>query len=187
MMKTNNVMILMMAILVSFFAFGAGKKIPSLTFEGVAVKGATDRFAQRMYSRGFLMESIVNFDINMVGTWEGRPGAKVRIAGNNDNSDIKYVEAVIFVRDDWNDIKKAYDDIVETFAGRWGTPARASYLFDGQDGNDVNDTAKMLRLIAGKADVWSAWNMKDGSVCVSIRYADSKFHISTKYTPTLFY
>ncbi len=166
--------------------YGGNRKTPSLAIEKVPVKGTVDRFLRRLYSAGFYVEGIYNDETVLVGTWEGFRGAHLRVHGDGGGM-ITDVVVLLDANDDWVDIRDRYCDVIKVLSGKWGEPARTAFLFDGQDGGFVNDTAKMLRLIRGLADVHSAWNLKDGGVRTSVRYDGGKYYIVTEYTPQLFY
>ena len=186
-------------VLLSTVAAGAPKKAPKLAVAGVTIKGSVDRFIDRMYSEKFYSEGtrifppalyidgVFSEETNLVGTWEGYRGVRLRVYAKQEDRTIGRVEAWLDAVDDWDKLVALYAEVVDKERQKWGDPVDEAYLFDGQDGRLVNDTAKMLRLIDGKADVHSAWNMRDGSVRTEIVYASGRYYIVTKYVPQLFY
>jgi len=184
---------------VATVAEGAPKKLPKLTVAGVPVKGVTDKFIDKLYSAKFYVEGTKIFprelyvdgmfseETNLVGTWEGYRAVHLRVYAKPEDRTVGRVEAWLDAEDDWDKLLVLYAEVVDKERQKWGDPVDEAFLFDGQHGNLVNDTAKMLRLIKGTADVHSAWNMKDGSVRTEIAYRDGHYYILTKYVPQLFY
>ena len=187
------------SLLASATANGAPKKAPKLAVAGVTVKGSVDKFVDRMYSEKFYSEGTKIFppalyidgvfseETTLVGTWEGYRGVRLRVYAKVEDRTVGRVEAWLDAVDDWDRLLELYSEVVDKERQKWGEPVNEAFLFDGQDGRLVNDTAKMLRLIDGKADVHSAWNMRDGSVRTEIAYVKGRYYIVTKYVPNLFY
>lgn len=186
-------------VLLSTVAAGAPKKAPRLAVAGVAVKGSVDKFVDRMYSEKFYIErtkifppsmyveGVFSEETSLVGPWEDYRAVRLRVYAKVEDRTVGRVEAWLDAVDDWDKLLALYAEVVDKERQKWGDPASEAYLFDGQDGRLVNDTAKMLRLIDGKADVHSAWNMRDGSVRTEIVYAKGRYYVVTKYVPQLFY
>lgn len=204
-MKNNRLLMLLTLLAIILWpllaqpAAAARKKEPRLTIEKVAVRGNFEKFLRRICSSGFFIngmkllpeaayiEGVFDNESILVGTWEGYRGVRLYAYSRAEDKSVGRVEAWLAATDDWEEITALYDDIVAKERKRWGDPVDAAFLFDGRDGGTVNDTAKMLHLISGKADVHSAWNLADGSVHTSVAYEGGRYYIVTKYTPNLFY
>lgn len=182
MRKTSAMLILIViTLLATLTAAHAGGRRGALSFERVAVRGDVQKFTKKVLSRGFLVEGEA-----LVGTWEGYRGTRVRVTGGADGT-VAVVEATVVAPDDWPDIEALYREVTGKMIGHWGMPDKTAFLFDGREGGYVNDTAKMLKLIDGKAEVSSAWNLRDGSVYVTTIFRDGRYLVATRYTPNLFY
>jgi len=177
-------LLLVAATCVSATLFGGERKKPFLTIETVRVKGPAGKFVKRLNAAGFYTEGTDDGDVLMVGTWEDLRGTRLRVIGDVEGN-VQSVSAYLPVGDDWHLMLQGYEDIVARIGKKYGNPREEAFLFGDREGVLVNDTAKVLSLIRGTADVHSEWILRDGAIRVSLRYGGGRYYVITDYIPEM--
>ena len=181
-MTRNTLQKMLWILLATFFlstVLDAAVKKKPLRFEGAAVSGEIDKFVKKLAKGGFLVTETLEDEVRMVGCWEGRPGARVSIRCGHLDREVKSVAVDVDGPADWEPLAARYDAIVRELSAKYGDSAEAVSSFG--EGTVNNDTGRILRVIAGKNDHHTAWNLKDGAVVTALLYEDGRFLIRTRY------
>ena len=181
-MTKNTLLKMLWILLATFFlttVLDAAGKMKPLRLEGVAVAGDIDKFVKKLAKGGFLVTETREDEVRMVGCWEGRPGARVSIRCGRSGREVESVTVDVDGSSDWEPLAAQYDAIVSELGAKFGDTAEAVSSFG--EGAVNNDTGRILRVIAGKNDHHTSWNLKGGAVVTSLLHEDGRFLIRTRY------
>lgn len=174
------VLVILAAVVVSLAAdAGTRTRMKPLRFEGIALKGDIDRFVRDLHGQGYFVTGEGENEVYMTGTWNGNRGARVTVKAGRIDHEVKAVEVACRVNDEWTEIEAAYGATVDAMRKAYGEPVETVATFGDKEVRE--HASRILKMVAGKNDHHTAWNLKGGSVVVSAEYRDGQFCIITKY------
>lgn len=147
-----------------------------MMFMKTPIDGTITEFASKMKAKGFvqIVES-ENF-ITMEGEFMGKE-CHIHIVGTK-KAKIVYMVSVIFDRKytSWYSLKSDYNDIRDSYIGKYGMPAKDYHFFDSP--YYEGDGYEMQAVRLEKCNYLCFWNdMEEGDIMISIM-KDSRISIS---------
>ena len=137
-----------------------------MTFMKVPIDGTITEFASKMKAKGFIQDYVEEDAVVMEGSFMGR-SCRIYILGSPKTKTVYTVVVNIEKKyTSWYSIKNAYNEIVDSYIGKYGVPAKKLNFFNSPYYEGDGYELQAIRM--DKCNYVSKWEEEDGIILVYI-------------------
>ena len=129
-------------------------------FKGIPINGSISNFGKQLEAEGFTKINANSYRGKFL-----RTDSVVTIVGDDDNM-VWRVAAFLATTDTWSTLESAFNNYVNLYKEKYGTPHASSKKFTSYTGD--HSGLKMSAIMDGECDYSATWNLPQGSIEVRI-------------------
>lgn len=153
-------LLILIVLLIGSISFANAQNSDHFTFKGIPINGSVSNFGNQLVADGFTKIA--------TNTYRGkflRNDSVVTLVGD-DNNMVWRVAAIMANTDTWNTLEASFNNYVNLYSEKYGTPANLSKKFTTYTGD--HSGLKMDALDDGECQYYAIWNLPQGSIEVRI-------------------